>query len=233
MNFLSTRRKGLNRFKVAVFLLFVAGAVVSLAGQALGYPPFLIKARKFGAKDCTFCHVDPDGGPPFAARGQWLIEEKERRKADPVDDERLGNYKAGDAAAAKPDVKGEAKAEAGPVEKELLRMFEELVEASKRRDAAVFSRILADDFSETNADGMVINKAQVLSFLPDLKIDSYEFDEVNTRVFGPTAITTLRQKSKGSYKGHDVGGEYRETLVWVKRDDRWQIAAAHISRVAR
>jgi uncharacterized protein DUF3471 len=79
--------------KAAIALVFVAIIVVGLAGQALGYPPFLIKAKKYGAKDCTFCHVDPEGGPPWTERGQWLIEEKARRKAEVVDPDWLADYK--------------------------------------------------------------------------------------------------------------------------------------------
>jgi hypothetical protein len=231
----------LNRLKAVILSFFIAGVIASLAGQALGYPPFLIRARKFGANDCTFCHVDPDGGPPFGPRGNWLIAEKERRKAETVDVEWLADYKPANAEGKKEESKQSVPADkparmAGDnetVEKEITRMLEEIVDAAKRRDATVFNRLLADDFSETNADGLIITKAQVLAVIPDLKIDSYDFDEVNTRVLGTTAITTLRQKSKGSYKGQEMSGEYRETIVWVKRDKGWQMAAAHVSRVAR
>ena len=92
----------MRRIKVGISLLFVAGIVAALAGQTFGYPPLLVKAKKFGAKDCTFCHVDPDGGPPWNERGQWLVKEKERRGADTVDVEWLANYKPGQVEAQKP-----------------------------------------------------------------------------------------------------------------------------------
>ena len=101
----------MRKTKIAISLIFVAGFVAALAGQTFGYPPMLVKAKKFGAKDCTFCHVDPEGGPPWNERGQWLIKEKERRGADTVDVEWLATYKPGqpeakkDAPAAKPDEK--------------------------------------------------------------------------------------------------------------------------------
>jgi hypothetical protein len=88
--------------KIAVSLIFIAGFVASLAGSTFGYPPLLVKAKKFGAKDCTFCHVDPDGGPPWNERGQWLIKEKERRGADTVDVEWLAAYTPGKVEAQKP-----------------------------------------------------------------------------------------------------------------------------------
>jgi Domain of unknown function (DUF3471) len=83
----------LKRIKTVISVIFVVGVIAALAGKSLGYPPMLAKAKKFGAKDCTFCHVDPEGGPPWNERGQWLIKEKERRGADTVDVEWLASYK--------------------------------------------------------------------------------------------------------------------------------------------
>lgn len=88
--------------KVLVALIFIAAIVVALSSQTFGYPPFLVKSKKFGAKDCTFCHVDPDGGPPWNDRGKWLITEKERRGAETVDVEWLADYKPGKVADQKP-----------------------------------------------------------------------------------------------------------------------------------
>jgi hypothetical protein len=95
--------------KMVVILIFIAATVGALAGQAFGYPPFLAKARKFGAKDCTFCHVDPEGGPPWNDRGKWLIKEKERRAAETVDVEWLADYKPGNSDQALPTAKPDEK----------------------------------------------------------------------------------------------------------------------------
>lgn len=88
--------------KVLVAVIFIASMIAALSTQTFGYPPFLIKAKKFGAKDCTFCHIDPEGGPPWNDRGKWLIGEKERRRAETVDVEWLADYKPGKAADQKP-----------------------------------------------------------------------------------------------------------------------------------
>ncbi|MEK6409037.1 MAG: DUF3471 domain-containing protein [Acidobacteriota bacterium] len=88
--------------KIAISLIFITGIVAALAAETFGYPPLLVKAKKFGAKDCTFCHVDPEGGPPWNERGQWMIKEKERRGADTVDVEWLADYKPGKVEPQKP-----------------------------------------------------------------------------------------------------------------------------------
>ena len=84
----------MNKVKVITSLLFIITVMVSLAAQSVAYPPFLERARKFGAKDCRFCHVKAEGNAPFNPRGQWLIKEKDRRNADAVDPEWLVDYKA-------------------------------------------------------------------------------------------------------------------------------------------
>ena len=67
--------------KLSIATAIIAG-VVGSSFSTKAYPPFLRKAQKFGAKDCRFCHTEPTGGEGWNERGQWLIAEKERRKAD-------------------------------------------------------------------------------------------------------------------------------------------------------
>ncbi len=228
----------MNRIKLAITLAFVAGLVGSLAGQTFGYPPFVAKSRKFGAKDCTFCHIDPEGGAPWNERGQWLMVEKERRKADAVDPEWLADYKpaatTGDAKTAETETKMETpQASANPVEQELLKLSREWIEAAGRQDKAALDRILATDFMATDEQGRTINKAVYLTETEGLKVDSYSLTDVSTRVYGETAVVSLLMPFKGSYKGQDISGSYRETDVWVKRDNRWQAVASHVSRLAK
>jgi hypothetical protein len=86
---------------MAIKLIKISIAVVVIAGVAgssfstKAYPAFLRKAQKFGAKNCLYCHKQPTGGEGWNERGEWLIAEKERRKADAVDPEWLVDYKEG------------------------------------------------------------------------------------------------------------------------------------------
>jgi hypothetical protein len=213
--------------KLAIGLIFVAGLLGSLAGESFGYPPFVAKARKFGAKDCTFCHVDPLGGPPWNSRGQWLIAEKERLKADVIDVEWLASYKPGGATPKGPAASSEGES----TEKQLMSLYNELFEGAKKKDTSPFARIMGDDFSEINAEGKVFDKATVLASVLNYEIESYAISEVSTRVYGDTAVMTLLQTSKGKFQGQPIEGSFRETIVWTKRDGRWQMVAAHVTRV--
>ena len=75
-------------FKLALAVTLLI-AFIGPAFTTQAYPPFLRKAQKFGAKDCLFCHEKPEGGEGWNKRGQWLIAEKEKRKADAIDVEWL------------------------------------------------------------------------------------------------------------------------------------------------
>ena len=82
------------KVKIAIAAFFLGSVLFAVTNSAGAYPPFVGKAKKFGAKDCTFCHVDPLGGPPWNDRGKWLVQEKARRKADVVNVEWLAEYPA-------------------------------------------------------------------------------------------------------------------------------------------
>jgi hypothetical protein len=83
----------LKRARIVVVLFFIAGIGVFFSNPSMAYPPFVGKAKKFGAKDCRFCHVKPEGGEPYNVRGKWLVSQKAKRNADAVDPEWLAGYK--------------------------------------------------------------------------------------------------------------------------------------------
>lgn len=95
-------------------LSLVVSGLMLLIGSSLpvnSYPPFLRQAAKFGAKDCTFCHTQPEGGEGWNDRGNWLRAEKERRKVDKVDAGWLADYKDGGTAPATAPAASAASAE--------------------------------------------------------------------------------------------------------------------------
>ena len=214
----------MNRIKIAIAACFAVGVVALIAAESLAYPPFVAKARKFGAKDCTFCHVDPAGGPPWNERGKWLIAEKDRRKADIVDVEWLAEYKPNNAAAG-----SHAPATA---DQQLTALYNELIDAGKKKNTEPFARILADDFTEITASGQMVNKTAVLESIPNMTIESYTITDVATRLLGDIAVMTFRSTARVTYQGNDLSGEYRESAVWARRDGRWQMVAAQVTRIS-
>jgi hypothetical protein len=102
--------------KLSIAIVVIAGAVGS-SFSTRAYPAFLRKAVKFGAKNCLYCHKEPAGGEGWNERGQWLIAEKERRKADDIDVEWLADYKEGAKKSAEDTENKESKEESKKKEK--------------------------------------------------------------------------------------------------------------------
>jgi hypothetical protein len=77
---------------VALALSF---AVLAFAPKSYTFTQYLSKARALGypAENCSYCHGSPQGGTSWNDRGQWLIGEKRRRKAEQVDVRWLKDYK--------------------------------------------------------------------------------------------------------------------------------------------
>ncbi len=69
--------------------LLSALASITLVAPAAASPEHLPPAIKYGARDCSFCHVSPSGGEGHNERGLWLVAERERREAEVIDVEWL------------------------------------------------------------------------------------------------------------------------------------------------
>jgi hypothetical protein len=83
----------MNKQSLKITLLVMLAICVALTSNVTqAYPPFQKQAAKFGAKDCTFCHTKAEGGEGWNKRGNWLLAEKDKRKADKIDVEWLSEF---------------------------------------------------------------------------------------------------------------------------------------------
>lgn len=113
---------------------------------------------------------------------------------------------------------------------ELIQIEHQLAVAWPKGDKQTIDRILAPDWSVTNALGQVQTKEQVLrdAFQSGiLKVRSAKLDEINVRLFGNTAVATGQSVSEGLYAGTPFGATLRFTDVFVKRKRHWQAVASH------
>jgi ketosteroid isomerase-like protein len=112
-------------------------------------------------------------------------------------------------------------------EQTVLKLTQEWLDAENGIDRAVLNRIIADDFLGTGPTGATVTKTEVIpaegSGGHGLAISG---QDIKVRVFGDTAIVTGRGVPK--VKDHP---ELRFTVVFVKRADRWQMVAGHLSPV--
>ncbi len=66
----------------------------------------------------------------------------------------------------------------------------------------------------------------------ELVTSSLDWDEVEVRDFGTTAIAIGRQTQQATYQGRPADGQFRVTHVFVRDGDRWALASLHLSLAA-
>ena len=119
-------------------------------------------------------------------------------------------------------------------ELELRAAETQLAAALSSVDVDQLSRLWADDFVSTMADGRVTSGKKRLEALRARKPDASsrvtnENQQVDVRVEGDWALVLVT--SSWLESGKRVGAPYQATHVWAKRDGRWRLIAAHISEV--
>ncbi|HEU4386806.1 MAG TPA: nuclear transport factor 2 family protein [Blastocatellia bacterium] len=117
----------------------------------------------------------------------------------------------------------------------LLKLTDEITDAKMRRDLVVLDRLLAEDYVFTNPAGLFVDKAQ---YLEGARVDSAVYESVNNhdkvvKVYSDAAVVAGSTSVKGRYDGHDIGGQFRFTNMFVKRQGRWQCIATHLTRIAQ
>lgn len=116
--------------------------------------------------------------------------------------------------------------------KELIAVEQKFNDALVRSDRKAVEQMYADDLVFTNADGSVTHKSDEIATIKsgDEKLDFIEMSDVKVQDLGDVAVTTGRLVEKGRYKAEDLGGTYRYTDVWAKRNGRWQLVAGQETR---
>jgi hypothetical protein len=113
----------------------------------------------------------------------------------------------------------------------LHRLNAEAVRAFARSDASWCDEHLSDDFICTLADGRRLDRARFLGLSAQLRpVEHVTCDEVDVRPLGELQLGLVHGVV------HAGSGEScastRFTNVWLVRGDRWQLVAAHLTRIA-
>jgi ketosteroid isomerase-like protein len=112
-------------------------------------------------------------------------------------------------------------------EQAVLKLTQEWLDAESKVDRSALNRIIADDFLGTGPSGTMVSKTDVIPREgPDAHGLAISGQDIKVRVFGDTAIVTGRGVPKVQARP-----ELRITVVFVKRADRWQMVAGHLSAV--
>jgi hypothetical protein len=109
-------------------------------------------------------------------------------------------------------------------EQTVLRLTGDWIAAEGKHDRPALDRIIATVFEGTGPGGNAVTKSDIVprdgSEAGGISMNG---QDLKARAFGDTAVVTGRGLRKGQT------GELRFTLVYARRQDRWQMVAAHLS----
>ena len=119
-------------------------------------------------------------------------------------------------------------------EQEIRQLESRLREAALSGATAVLDDLLADDYVNTDAYGLVRHKAQVIS---DIASGSSDFevidlDDINVNLYGDAAVLTAKRTVRGRSAVRDPSGQFRQIRVYAKRQGRWQAVMLQVTRIA-
>jgi uncharacterized protein (TIGR02246 family) len=116
-------------------------------------------------------------------------------------------------------------------EQEVLDLVQQWATAELKEDADTLGELLAEDFNGIGPLGFVLTKQQWTGRYRggDLHNTAFDVVDAQVRLYGDTAVVVGVQKQETSFQGHDTGGEFRLTLVAVRRDGGWSVANIQLS----
>ena len=131
------------------------------------------------------------------------------------------------------------------LEQEVLTQEEILTRATRTIDVEVLDRIYADDLTMTGVLGeptcdktTVMDEAKRGVAQRDAAaaggkqfVGSYEKEDLKVVALGDTGVATYRFVVTFTGEGVNTQRRYRTTNVWMKRQGRWQVVAAHTALV--
>lgn len=100
-----------------------------------------------------------------------------------------------------------------------------------QQDAATFERLLADDVTQTDGQGKVLSKAEIISNAKSgaVKFESGTSEDLKIRVYGDTVILTELWKENSMNNGIKTVASMRNTVVYLKKNENWQVVSDQVT----
>jgi uncharacterized protein (TIGR02246 family) len=121
---------------------------------------------------------------------------------------------------------------------ELERLEQQLTDALVDSDIPTIESLWADDLIFVGTTGKPSSKAERLSgmnapIVSEPKVAAAKNDQVKTRLYGQTAVVTLRSTWTTRANNRNQSDQYMTTHVWVKQRGRWRLVSAHVSKLTQ
>ena len=123
-----------------------------------------------------------------------------------------------------------------PAQQEVLQFERDACRPFVDADVAGLERVLTADFTLTLSNGEVNTRADEINELRSGKVhyDVFENYDMLARLYGnDTAVVLGKTHVKGKSDGKPFDRVVQFTDTVIKRDGRWQVAASHVSPVAK
>jgi ketosteroid isomerase-like protein len=122
-----------------------------------------------------------------------------------------------------------------PVEKAIAAMEEKWAAAQRDGKADVVAPMIAENFVNTDTDGKVSGRSNLLSNLKGGKWEHNAISDVKVMVYGNTAVATGAWAGKGvDGDGTKIDRRERWTDTWVKMSNgQWQCVASQQTAVEK
>ena len=119
-------------------------------------------------------------------------------------------------------------------EQEIRVLEGRLREAVLAGATAVLNDLLADDYTNTDAFGVVRHKVQVIADIEsgNSSFEAIGLDDINVSLYGDAAVLTAKRTVRGRAAGRDPNGQFRQIRVFAKRQGRWQAVMLQVTRIA-
>ena len=117
------------------------------------------------------------------------------------------------------------------VEKEIVRIEENLTQTEMKLDVEALDRIYADDIMVTAPIGVCVDKPAVMDEVrlaaAKAVIGKYDKGDLKVRAYGDTAVSSYRMTAEATFEGVEMKQSLCITNVWMRRGGGWQIVARH------
>ena len=117
------------------------------------------------------------------------------------------------------------------IERQIVRLEEELTQTEMRVDVDALDRIYADDIMVTAPIGICVDKPAVMTEVRQAAdkalVGRFDKDDLKVRSYGDTAVSSYLITAEATFEGVEIKRQLCITNVWMKRSDQWQIVARH------
>ena len=113
-------------------------------------------------------------------------------------------------------------------EKGVAALEQQWLKSQKTNNPDLVAPLIADKFTNTDPEGKVTSKSEMLTTAKATKYTSVDYDDLRVTVFGDTAIAIGTFKAKGTDgTGKPMDVRERFTDTWVKMPNgKWQCVAS-------